>query len=161
MNKSLLALAAALWLSACSQGETQTAASAVSSAASAPKPVAAAASATSAASDSWVTDNGEKTNAIPQSTSASQASAPVAAASSAAPKMSAPAAKPTDTKLTAACEKLVDRMSRCYDRLPAESAGEMKATLAEVRTSLAGTDENTCKNMSEEFNGTAAALGCE
>lgn len=149
-------LAAALILSACG-GSDETAASAASSA----NP---SANAVSAASDKWITDNGEISNALPEKASA-VASSPVAVPVKPEPEAASQPAKASEVlagKLAESCEALVNRMSRCYDRLPAETAGEMKATLNEVRASLAGTEDNVCKTtMSEEFNATAAVLGCE
>ena len=155
MNKFYLTLATVILLGACGKSSNSTPAA---SAASARFPHAAAKKAASAASDQWITDNGAKTNTLPVAVSASPAatSAPPPDAPAAS---SAPAA---NTKLAPACEALIKRMTQCYDRLPAESSADMKATLADVRTSLAGTDGDTCRGtMNEDFNSTAAALGCE
>ncbi|KPN71840.1 MULTISPECIES: hypothetical protein [Neisseria] len=161
MNKFFLTLTTALLLSACGQSEDNAAASSASNI-----PPAAPAS---SASDSWITDNGEQTNALPQPASiphiVTPASAPAPASAPILPADTASAAKASSApsgKLASECESLINRMSRCYDRLPEESAAEMKATLNDLRASLVGTDGNICKTtMTEEFNGSAAALGCE
>lgn len=158
MNKLFPTLTLTLLLAACGQNTDDGAASSASA-----SPSAASQPAAGNTADHWITDNGEKTNALPEPASA-PASAPIATPASAIPPVP-PAdgsAAAAGTKLAPACEALIDRMAKCYDRLPAESAGEMKATLADIRLSLADTDNNVCKTtMTEEFNSTAAALGCE
>lgn len=151
LNKTLLCLAASLILGACGASREDEA-----PAQAAP----AAASASRAASDGWITDNGEQTHALPEPASSEPLAVPVKPEPETAPSSQASAL--AGGKLADACEALVNRMGRCYDRLPAESAGEMKATLSEVRASLIGTEDQVCKTtMAEEFNATAAVLGCE
>ncbi|OSI13491.1 hypothetical protein [Neisseria canis] len=170
MKKFFFTLTTALLLSACGQNEESPAASAASN--PTPPPPAAP---VSSASDNWITDNGEHTNALPPAASIPHVNTPAASAPTPVPAPPPAPASPINTtaasaatppsptgKIAPACEALINRMSRCYDRLPDDSAAEMKATLDDVRTSLAGTDGNVCKTtMTEEFNGTAAALGCE
>ena len=73
----------------------------------------------------------------------------------------ATASSAANEKLVAECKAFIKRMRACYDKMPPDLAGPIKATLEQTKKDLVDANGQTCKVLFQEFSTTAAALQCE